>query len=122
MVERQIDHLVRLVDDLLDVTRIARGKVELRLQRVDLVVLAEQAADTVRSVLSARQHRLEVELPPEPIPLRPDPVRLEQVLTNLLTNAGKYTPPGGHIRLSVVRKSRRPSYECGTTGSDCGPR
>jgi signal transduction histidine kinase len=104
MIERQVAHLVRLVDDLLDVSRITRGKVELRKETVDAAAVAARSADVVRPFLGQRGHRLEVDWPPEALPVVADPARLEQVVTNLLTNAGKYTPPSGRVRLAVGRE------------------
>jgi len=96
---RQLAHLTRLVEDLMDVSRITRGKFELRKRRIDLATVIERAVETTQPFLEERQHQLEVRFPPKAIPLEADPDRLEQVVTNLLTNAGKYTPPGGRIQL-----------------------
>jgi signal transduction histidine kinase len=104
MMERQLSHMVRLVDDLLDVSRIARGKIELRKERVELAAVVARAVEGVRPALEERQHHLEAALPAEPVWLDADPARLEQVLANLLTNACKYTEPGGHIHLAGVRE------------------
>jgi PAS domain S-box-containing protein len=97
--ERQVQKLSRLVDELLDVSRIRQGKTELRRERVDLAAVAAAAVETVRPLIDERRHALEVSLPAEPVCLEADPGRLEQVLTNLLTNAAKYTEPGGRITL-----------------------
>jgi len=97
---RQIHHLVRLVDDLLDVSRIIRGRVELRKERVDLAAVVGRALETVQPLLDAKQHQLAVDLPAQPTWLDADPVRLAQVLSNLLTNAAKYTDQNGRIWLS----------------------
>ena len=99
--ERQTAHLTRLVDDLMDVARITRGKFELRKERVGLAAASRRAVEAVRPMLNERQHRLELELPSESVEVEADPARLEQILCNLLTNAAKYTPVGGHIRLSA---------------------
>jgi PAS domain S-box-containing protein len=101
MMERQVDHLVRLVDDLLEVSRISRGKVELRRARVELAPIVHGAIEACRPLLQQERHELVVELPPEPIVLEADAVRLAQVVANLLNNAAKYTEPGGDIRLSA---------------------
>jgi signal transduction histidine kinase len=101
LIERQVDQLVRLVDDLLDVSRAMRGKVTLRLERVDLRAVAAQAVETAHPLISARGHALNVALPPEPVPLDADPLRLVQVVGNLLVNAAKYTERGGRIWLEV---------------------
>ncbi len=102
MMERQIAHLVRLVDDLLDVIRINRGKIELRCERLDLATVVGQAVETVRPYYANADHELSVTLPATPIHVNADPTRLLQVLLNLLNNAGKFSAPGGRIRLTVV--------------------
>ncbi|MDI1445177.1 ATP-binding protein [Polyangium sp. 6x1] len=103
ILERQTDNLSRLVDDLLDVSRLTRGKIELRKERLDIVTVVSRAVDATRGLIEGRHHTLTVELPDEPVPVFADAVRLEQVLVNLLTNAAKYTDPGGHITLSARR-------------------
>ncbi len=103
MMERQVQHLVRLVDDLLDVSRVMRGKVELRKEPLDLGTAVARAVETARPLLDARGHRLEVSLPPEPVQLEADPVRVAQVVANLLNNAAKYTEKPGLIRLTAER-------------------
>jgi PAS domain S-box-containing protein len=99
MMERQVHHLVRLVDDLLDVSRILRGKIELRKERVELAAVVERAVETAQPVIDAQGHSLTISLPPEPLWLEADPVRLAQVVSNLLNNAAKYTERGGRISL-----------------------
>ena len=98
-VERQVEHLTRLIDDLLDVSRITRGKIELRQEAVVLSTLVERAVEAARPVIDERGHRLTLDLPNEPVTLSADPARLEQVLANLLNNAAKYTDVGGRIWL-----------------------
>jgi PAS domain S-box-containing protein len=102
IVERQLRHMVRLVDDLLDVSRITSGKLMLRRERVALAAVIEQALETARP--HVRGHEFTVSLPSEPVWLQADPVRLAQVFSNLLNNACKYTPGGGRIRLSAERE------------------
>jgi CheY-like chemotaxis protein len=99
--ERQVRHLARLVDDLLDVSRISSGKIELRKGRVDLRDAAECALETARPLVDARKHEISVSISDQPLPLLADSARLEQVLANLLNNAAKYTEPGGRIALEV---------------------
>ena len=99
VIQRQIQHLVRLVDDLLDVSRITRGKIELRLEPVDLRDAVRGAVEMTRPIVEAKQHALRVELPPEQLPVHADATRLEQVLGNLVRNAAKYTEPGGKIEV-----------------------
>jgi signal transduction histidine kinase len=100
--ERQVATLVRMVDDLMDVARTGQGKLRLQTEKMDLRAAAEMAAEAVRPVCEAAAHSLTVRLPPEPLGVAADLTRLTQVLTNLLTNATKYTPPGGHIELAVA--------------------
>jgi PAS domain S-box-containing protein len=102
MMDRQISHIARLVDDLLDVSRITQGKFELRTESTDLREVLANALDGVQSFLDERQHILDIDLPAEPVKLRGDPVRLEQVFANLLHNAAKYTEPGGRVRLAAA--------------------
>ena len=104
MMERQVAHMVRMVDDLLEVSRISRGKIELRKERVDLAAVLRNAVDTSLPLIKGARHKLTVEIPPEPIVLDADPVRLSQVFANLLNNAAKYTPEGGQIVLTVSVK------------------
>jgi PAS domain S-box-containing protein len=101
MMERQVDHLVRLVDDLLEVSRITSGKIELQKERCDLNAVLRHAVDTSQPNIQRGGHRLTVELPSSPLPLDADPVRLAQVFANLLNNAAKYTEDGGHIWLKA---------------------
>jgi len=105
---RQLGSMVRLIDDLLDVSRISKGKVELRRSRVELASVISAATETSRPLIEAGQHELTVELSNEPIWLDADPTRLAQVVANLLNNAAKYTPESGRIRLSAaLRKVER---------------
>jgi PAS domain S-box-containing protein len=101
MVERQVKNLARLVDDLLDVSRITQGSIRLRKEPVELRSILERAVDGTRSLIESRGHQLVLELPRDPVRLDADPTRLEQVVTNLLNNAAKYTMPGGNIWLSA---------------------
>jgi PAS domain S-box-containing protein len=98
----QVSHLGRLVDDLLDISRISRGTIELRKQRVDLAKIVQQSVASVQSLIDAERHDLAVSLPAEPVWLHADPMRVEQILANLLSNAAKYTEPGGTIRLTAT--------------------
>jgi two-component system CheB/CheR fusion protein len=97
MMERQVLQMVHLIDDLLDTSRIARGKFALRKQPMDVVAAVRGALETSRPLMEASRHRVEVRLPDEPLRVEGDPMRIAQVLTNLLNNAARYTPPGGHI-------------------------
>jgi signal transduction histidine kinase/DNA-binding response OmpR family regulator len=100
---RQVRHLVHLVDDLVDVSRIRTGKIELRRERVELARVIQDAVTAVDPVLRRQGQELSLEVPDEPLVLDADPVRLTQVVGNLLHNAAKYTDPGGHVRLAVRR-------------------
>jgi signal transduction histidine kinase/DNA-binding response OmpR family regulator len=102
--ERQIRHIARLIDDLLDISRITRGKIELRKEPLDLREQIERAVETSRPLIEARQHTLEVRMPAEPIPLLADGTRLEQIFANLLNNSAKYTEPGGRITVAAERR------------------
>ena len=101
VIDRQIRQLTRLVDDLLDVSRITRGKIELRPEPLDLAAVAQQAVEASRPFVESKGHRLHVHLPNDPLAVRGDPARLAQVLTNLLVNAAKYTEENGEIWLSA---------------------
>jgi PAS domain S-box-containing protein len=104
MMERQVEHLARLIDDLMDVSRIASGKVELRIEVVDLASVVARSIEVSRILMEKKGHKLIVDLPSSPIQLEADPTRLEQILDNLLTNAAKYCDPGGRIVLCVRRE------------------
>jgi signal transduction histidine kinase len=97
LMERQVTHMARLVDDLLDVSRLELGKVQLKMRSVDLNAAISAAAETCLPMIAAREQTLKLELPPEPGYIRADPVRLEQIICNLITNAAKFTPEGGKI-------------------------
>jgi PAS domain S-box-containing protein len=102
--ERQVDQMVRLVDDLLEVSRVTRGKIDLRRERVGLSVVVRAAVEMSRPLLEAARHRLEIALPDEEPFLEADPVRLSQVFANLLNNAAKYTEPGGRVAIGASRE------------------
>lgn len=104
MMDRQLDHMVRLIDDLLDVARISQSKMELRRSRVPLAAVIDSAVETARPSIEAQRHDLQVTLPEEPVFLDADLTRLAQVFSNLLTNSAKYTPPQGQIWLSAMRQ------------------
>jgi PAS domain S-box-containing protein len=101
IVERQVRHMVRLIDDLLDLSRITRGKIQLRKQPVDLAQVIQHAVESSRPAINAAGHQLQVTLPKEPVVFEADPTRLSQVLLNLLNNAAKYTEPGGRIAITA---------------------
>jgi PAS domain S-box-containing protein len=101
VMERQMSHMVRLVDDLIDVSRISRDKLDLRRARVELGEVLAMAVEASRPALDAKGHRLELRLPATPVWLDADPTRLVQVFSNLLDNAVKYTAPGGQLALAA---------------------
>jgi signal transduction histidine kinase/PAS domain-containing protein/ActR/RegA family two-component response regulator len=105
VIDRQVQQMTRLVDDLLDVSRIASGKIQLRLERVDLAAVVSSAIEASRPLIDNRGHELTVVLPPEPVWLEADMTRLSQVVLNLLNNAAKYTDRGGRIALTVTRQA-----------------
>lgn len=107
IMSRQIHHLVRLVDDLLDVSRVMQGKIELRPEQVDLATVLARAVETAQHLMDAKGHQLEILLPASPITMEADPVRLSQVVSNLLTNAAKYTETKGQIKLTAKQAGRQ---------------
>ena len=104
ILKRQVQHLSRLADDLLDISRIAQGKIELRKQPVSLAAIMEQAIEISAPHLKARHHQLNVTLPPATLQLDADPERLTQIVVNLLNNAAKYTEPGGRVDIEARRE------------------
>ena len=101
IIERQLEHLTRLVDDLLDVSRISRGLVELKKEPLEIRDFVLPALETSRPLIDARRHQFSMTLPPEPLWVEGDRIRLAQIVSNLINNAAKYTDEGGHIELSV---------------------
>jgi PAS domain S-box-containing protein len=104
IIERQVTHMSRLLDDLLDVSRITRSTLELKKNPIELTSIIGSAIETARPVLDAKQHTLSLDLPKHAVRLEADAVRLSQVFSNLLINAAKYTDSGGHIRLRASRE------------------
>jgi PAS domain S-box-containing protein len=121
MMERQIQHMVHLVDDLLDVARISTGKVELRRQRIDLKDVVATAVETSASLVDAGGHKLTVEVVPQPLPMEADPTRIAQVISNLLNNAAKYTPEAGRIALKVWAEGQEAVLSVKDTGVGIAP-
>ncbi len=97
VIDRQVEHMARLLDDLLEVSRISRGSLELRKHHVEFASTLSAAVETARPLIEAKRHTLSLDLPDEPIILYADDVRVAQILSNLLTNAAKYTDADGHI-------------------------
>jgi signal transduction histidine kinase len=103
MLDRQVNHMIRLVDDLMEVSRITRGKVELHKERVELSVVVRNATEISKPLIEVGRHMLDVQLPAEPVLLDADPIRLVQVFANLLNNAAKYMADGGRIVITAHR-------------------
>jgi PAS domain S-box-containing protein len=103
IMERQVEHMVRLIDDLLDVSRITRGKVQLKKERIDVRTILDTALEVSRPFIEESRHRLFISTPEEALLLDADPTRMAQVVSNLMNNAAKYTPEGGRIELSAER-------------------
>jgi signal transduction histidine kinase len=104
MMERQLQHMARLLDDLLDVSRISRGKITLNRERINLREVVDAAVEVNRPLIEQMGHELSISIPPKPAFLNADPVRFAQILSNLLNNAAKYTPPGGWIALKAEHR------------------
>jgi len=105
VIERQVGQLTRLLDDLMDVSRITQNKLELRMQPLDIKDVVAAAVETSKPLIDSRQHRLDVDVPSKPVYVQADPARLAQVFANILNNAGKYTDKGGQIRLRAFERA-----------------
>lgn len=116
VIDRQVGHLARLVDDLLDVSRLLRGKITLRKESLDLATVIQHAVESSRPLIEARRHTLTVSLPPQPLQLEGDLTRLAQVFSNLLNNAAKYTEEGGRIELVVEADDKEARIRVRDTG------
>jgi signal transduction histidine kinase len=116
MMERQVSHMVRLVDDLMEVSRITRGKIELRKERIELAAILRGAVETSQPLIESARHQLAISLPAEPVILEADSVRLSQVISNLLNNAAKYTEEGGQIWLTARREDGEIAISVRDTG------
>ena len=106
IMERQVHHLVRLVDDLLDVSRVMRGKIDLRKEPVELAAIVARAVETARPLIDSRAHKLKIAVPSDSLLVHADPVRLSQAIGNLLMNAAKYIEGSGRIVVAAERQSR----------------
>jgi CheY-like chemotaxis protein/two-component sensor histidine kinase len=124
LIDRQVTHLVRLVDDLLDATRIARGKVQLRKEHCDLSRIVQQVADDHRPVFATAGVTLAIDVPPDPLWVDGDPTRLTQIVSNLLNNASKFTDRGGDVAVSLVSQDdgRTAALSVRDTGIGIDPR
>jgi PAS domain S-box-containing protein len=121
IMDRQLQYLVRLVDDLLDISRILRGRVELRMEPAELASVIARAIETAHPVLDAHGHQLHTRLPAEPIWLSADPIRLAQVIANLLNNAAKYTSKAGQVWLMAERRDQEVEIRVRDTGIGIAP-
>lgn len=121
MIERQVQQMVRLIDDLMDVSRISRGKLQLRTERVSLASVVNTAVETCRPLLSAKRQDLCVTLPEEEVVVEADPIRMAQVVLNLLNNAAKYTDEGGSIRLTLEQRGAEAVVIVKDTGIGISP-
>jgi PAS domain S-box-containing protein len=121
VIERQYRRIIRLVDDLLDVSRISRGKLELKKELVDLVALVHEAIEMVKHQMEARGLELATAMPRDPIAVDADPIRIVQVISNLLSNAAKYTPAGGRVDVSLERAGDRAIVKVRDTGIGIEP-
>ena len=116
IIDRQVRHVVRLVDDLLDVSRIARGKIELTRERIELGAIVARAIETVGPIVEQKRHELEIEVAPEGLAIDADPARMQQVVFNLLHNAAKYTEAKGRIQVRASRRGDTVEFTVRDTG------
>jgi signal transduction histidine kinase len=121
LIERQVGQMMRLVEDLLDVSRARSGQLRLNYERIDLCAVATHAAQTVVFAMQGRRHRMTTSFPDTPVWLKADPTRLEQVLVNLLLNAAKFTDEGGSVDLSVEREEAEAIVRVRDTGIGIPP-
>jgi PAS domain S-box-containing protein len=121
LIERQVKQLTRLVDDLLEVSRITTGRIHLQKERIGLNGIVERAVETIRPLMDQRRHHFHVTLSPQPIWIEADGTRIEQVIVNLLTNAAKYTPEMGTISLTVQHESNQAVLRIHDTGVGIAP-
>jgi CheY-like chemotaxis protein/anti-sigma regulatory factor (Ser/Thr protein kinase) len=121
VIERQVEHLVNLIDDLLDVSRITRGMITLQLEPVLIGAIVARAVETARPAIDAHRHVLEIDLPDELISVEGDKTRLVQVIANILHNAAKFMDPGGRIRLSARREGQYVEIKIADTGIGIAP-
>ena len=121
VINRQVHHMALLLDDLLDISRITRGTLQLRMESTDLAAVVDAAVETARPAIDAKRHEFTVDVPSEAVHFAADPLRLAQVLSNLLTNAAKYTDPGGLIRLRARRAGETIEISVTDTGIGIAP-
>src|SRR6185437_10800859 len=116
LIDHQVKNLTRLIEDLLDISRISQGKILLRKGVVDLSPVIGRAVDSMSALVKEREQELSIALPPQPMTVAADPIRLEQVFVNLLTNAAKYTPSGGRIGLTAEAEGEHFTIRVRDTG------
>jgi PAS domain S-box-containing protein len=116
VISRQVHHMSLLLDDLLDVSRVTRGTLELRTEMTELAAVVDAAVETARPLIDAKRHRLAIEMPEKPVLFAADPLRLAQILSNLLTNAAKYTDPAGDIWLRATSDADQVTIVVSDTG------
>jgi CheY-like chemotaxis protein len=121
VIERQARHLIRLVDDLLDVSRVTGGKIELKRERMELAEIVARAIETASPLLERQEHQMTIDVPPAGLVVHADPSRLAQVIGNLLTNAAKYTPKGGRISVTAGRGGGQIAITVTDTGIGIAP-
>ena len=121
VISRQVHHMALLLDDLLDISRVTRGTLDLRMEMTELSAIVDAAVEQARPALDAKRHSFTMDLPSEPIRFAADPLRLAQVLSNLLTNAAKYTDPGGSIRLRASASEDAVTLTVADTGVGLAP-
>jgi signal transduction histidine kinase/transcriptional regulator with GAF, ATPase, and Fis domain/ActR/RegA family two-component response regulator len=121
MLERQVDHMVRLIDDLMEVSRITRGAIELKCQPLDLSNIVRDAMEAAQSAIERAQHRVRWELDNATLPIHGDALRLVQIVSNLISNAVRYTDPGGTITIRTWRTEDRACVSIGDTGIGIAP-
>jgi len=121
VISRQVQHMSLLLDDLLDISRVTRGTLDLRMEMTDLAAVVDAAVETARPTIDAKRHTFTTKLPAEPVLFAADPLRLAQVLANLLTNAAKYTDPGGSIELRASESEKTVTIAVADTGVGLAP-
>ncbi len=121
VINRQVQHMSLLLDDLLDISRVTRGTLELRTEMTELAAVVDAAVETARPLIDSKRHRFTIDVPSEPVSLAADPLRLAQVLANLLTNAAKYTDPGGDIKLRATIDADNIEIAVSDTGIGISP-
>ena len=122
MIERQADNLTRIVDDLIEVSRLTHGRITLKQERIALATVVTRAIDSAHAYLDHEHHRVSVSFPDAPTPVMADPLRLEQALVNVLANAAKYTPSGGSITITVEREGHEALVRVRDNGMGIPPR